>query len=543
MGEMPTDSDAQLLRAYADHGADDAFTALVQRHTNLVYSAALRQVESPDAAADIAQRVFIGLARGASALAPRLTADASLAGWLCRSARNLSLNHRRDEFRRHTRERQAMAQLTTISDDAPDWEQLRRVLDDALAELGETDYDALVLRYFQQQDFRTVGAALGVSDDTAQKRVARALETLREHLSRRGIHATATALSAVIAANAVQAAPVGLAVTISAAALAGTAATTSTLIAATTKTIAMTTLQKTLVTATVAVLAGAGIYEARQAAQLRDQVQTLQQQQAPLAEQVRQLQNNFTDATNRLADLFVENSRLKSNPNQSELLKLRGEVTRLQNEVNNPTENTARAIAAKIKWLRQRLEQMPDKKIPELQFTTEKDWADAIWNADLNTDDGVREALSRLRETAINIFLNEMMQSAFKNYLAANNDILPADLSQLKPFFNVPVSDEMLQRYQLLQTGKPDKSADLVKLVAYADEDYDSNHNMAINGAGGGRFNKIQEAVQAAVNYFTADNNGQMPSQPFQIMSYLKKPIDVDTVQKYLNQIIAKTSK
>lgn len=92
----------------------------------------------------------------------------------------------------------------------------------------------------------------------------------------------------------------------------------------------MTTLQKTLVTATVAVLAGAGLYEARQAAHLRDQVQTLQQQRTPLDEQIRRLQNDFADATNRLANLLGENAQLKSNPRELELLKLRGEVTRLR---------------------------------------------------------------------------------------------------------------------------------------------------------------------------------------------------------------------
>jgi len=325
---MQPESDAQLLRAYAERGAEIAFTELVHRHTNLVYSAAWRQVDSAEAAAEIAQSVFIGLARGAQSLVPRLAADASLAGWLCRSARNLSLNHRRDEFRRQTRERQAMEQIIAIPDAAHDWNHLRRVLDDVMAELDEPDYDALVLRYFQQQDFRAVGVALGVSDDTAQKRVARALEKLRDQLSRRGISTPAAALSIVISANAVQAAPAGLAATISTAALlTGTAVHTSTVIAAI-KTIAMTTLQKTLVTVTVAALAGAGIYEARQAAQLREQNQTFQQQQAPLAEQNRQLQRERDNATNRLAGLRDELAKGKSN--NLELLKLRNEITMLR---------------------------------------------------------------------------------------------------------------------------------------------------------------------------------------------------------------------
>src|SRR5262245_51484054 len=103
LGKMQTHSDARLLRDYAERHAEAAFTELVQRHANLVYSAALRQVESPDVAGEIVQSVFVSLARGAKALSPKLAAGASLAGWLCRSARNLSLNHRRDEFRRHTR--------------------------------------------------------------------------------------------------------------------------------------------------------------------------------------------------------------------------------------------------------------------------------------------------------------------------------------------------------------------------------------------------------------------------------------------------------
>ena len=269
---MQSKSDAQLLRDYAEHGVEAAFTEIVHRYTNLVYSATLRQVESPDVAAEIAQKVLVGLAQSAKHLSAKLTAEASLAGWLCRSARNLSLNHRRDEFRRLTREKHAMEQLISMPEDAPSWEHLRRVLDDVMSELSETDYDALVLRYFQNQDYRSVGAATGVSDDTAQKRVTRALEKLREMLARRGIRTSAVALSAVITANAVQAAPVGLALTIStAAALSGTSlATTATV--TTVKAIAMTTLQKTFLAATI-ILGGVAIYQAHQAARLREQLQ------------------------------------------------------------------------------------------------------------------------------------------------------------------------------------------------------------------------------------------------------------------------------
>ena len=126
--------------------------------------------------------------------------------------------------------------------------------------------------------------SLGISDEAAQKRVNRAVVRLREFFAKRGVTVGAGGLVTLIAANAVQAGPIGLAITIStaAAALAGTAIAT-TAAATATKAIAMTTLQKTIVTATVAVLAGVGVYEARQVSQLRAQVRTIQQQPRPLA--------------------------------------------------------------------------------------------------------------------------------------------------------------------------------------------------------------------------------------------------------------------
>jgi len=251
---MRKKSDAQLLREYAIGGVDAAFTELVERHTNLVYSAALRQLVSPEAAADITQTVFAGLARNAQTLVPRLSMEASLAGWLCRSTRNLSLNRRRDEFRRQSRERKVMEQLATTCDDAPDWEPLCRVLDEAMSELSEAEYDLLVLRFYKSLDYRAVGAAMSLTDDAAQKRVSRALEKLRDRLSRRGICTSTAALAALVTANAVQAAPAGLAIAISSAALASTVTSASSILA-TTQAIAMTTVQKALVTVTVAVLA------------------------------------------------------------------------------------------------------------------------------------------------------------------------------------------------------------------------------------------------------------------------------------------------
>jgi RNA polymerase sigma factor (sigma-70 family) len=331
-------SDAQLLRDYAERGSEAAFREIVTRHTDLVHSAALRQVDSSDLAADITQKVFVDLARKAKPVADRLAAEASLAGWLHRATRYAALNHLRDRRRWLANERQAMNQLLTNAESSADWEQIRPVLDEALDSLDDEDREAVLLRYFKNEDLRAVGRALGISDDAAQKRVSRAVERLREFFSKRNITVGVSGLAVLISANAVQCAPVALAATITAAAvLAGTTVTTSTAVA-TTKVITMTTLQKAIIGAVLTAAVGTGVFEAHQTSQLRDQVQTLQQQQAPLAEQIRQLQRERDEATNRLARVITENAQLESSSNEAELLKLRGEIAVLQNQRNTANQ-------------------------------------------------------------------------------------------------------------------------------------------------------------------------------------------------------------
>jgi RNA polymerase sigma factor (sigma-70 family) len=519
-------SDLDLLRQFARENSQDAFTEIVRRHVNLVYSAAFRQVRSPQLAEEVAQSVFADLARAAK----KLNSKTILTAWLYSVARRTAIDVIRKESRRQLRDQIAM-EMTNMNATANDWTQIEPLLDDAMAALEETDRSAILLRYFENKSLREVGEALGTSVDAAQKRVSRAVEQLREFFSKQKITVGASGLAILISANAVQAAPVGLAATISAAAvLAGTAVHTSTIITAT-KAIAMTTLQKTLVATTLAVVAGAGIFEAHQAAQLRAHNQTLQQQQAALSDQIQQLNQSLADATNRQTYLMAENGQLKSNSNDGELLKLRGEVGQLQQELKD-------LPATRVALLKQKLEEMPDKKIPELKFLTEKDWLNAAWNADLETDDGVRLALSKLRDEAVDTFLN-LTRTALKKYLAANNNLLPADLLPLKPYFDTPVTDEMLQRYAFMQTGQlsSNPSDSVVRKAVYADEDYDSNQEMSMSGGGGGSFNRNHDAIYDAAVAFATDNNGQLPSDPSQIASYLKRSIDDATIQKYFGQI------
>jgi RNA polymerase sigma factor (sigma-70 family) len=298
-------SDLDLLKKFARENSQDAFAEIVRRHLNLIYSAALRQVRSPQLAEEVAQSVFADLARNAGKLNNATGGTPVLTAWLYSVTRRTAIDAIRKESRRQLRE-QIAVEMNNMTANASDWTQIEPLLDDAMAALDETDRSAILLRYFENKNLREVGEALGASEDAAQKRVSRAVERLREFFSKRNVTIGAGGLAALISANAVQSAPIGLAATISAAAvLAGTTVSTSTAIAAT-KIIAMTTLQKSIIGAALAVAVGTGIFEAHQDSQLREQVQTLQQQQAPLAEEIRQLQKERDDATNRLAGMAEE---------------------------------------------------------------------------------------------------------------------------------------------------------------------------------------------------------------------------------------------
>ncbi len=314
--------DAQLLSRFTKRGDEAAFGELVTRHLDLVYSAALRQLNG-DAhlAEDVIQTVFTDLARKARSL-PR---DVMLNGWLYEAARFAAAKAVRGEQRRRAREQEAAAMYDPTPETTPDWEQLRPVLDSAMGELSATDRNAVLLRFFERKDFRAVGAALGLSEDAAQKRVARALEKLRTKLTRHGVTLSASALAAAITGGAVHSAPAGLAASVAAASLAGASAAAATGFA-TSCFQAMTTMKlKLLAGALAAAAVGTPLVMQHRA------VEALRAENAALREQTSQLgELEQLRAKNQglVEQLKAETARPKAEI--EELVRLRGQVTLLR---------------------------------------------------------------------------------------------------------------------------------------------------------------------------------------------------------------------
>jgi len=521
-------TDQELLGEYAGCQSEPAFAELVRRHVDHVYSAARRMVCDAHLAQDVTQGVFVALAQQAR----QLTERPVLSGWLHRTAQHLAANVVRTEVRRRGREQEAviMNELLSTSPDAT-WTDIAPQLDAALGELSEADREVLLLRYFERKSAQEMAAILGISDEAAQKRVNRAVDRLRDYFSQRNVTIGASALAVVLSANVVHAAPAGLAATITTSSLlAGTALHTATVIA-TTQTIAMTLIQKTLITATLAVVAGAGVYEARQAAQLRQQNLVLQQQLSPLAEQLLALQRERDDATNRLAGLEAELAANKNN--NLELLKLRGTLAQARAATAGEASNDSRAAMVKA-WLaredqlKQLAQQYPDKVIPEFQLLSEQQWMDEAMNAKFDTDKEIQQELAYLRRTAENNFAM-ILQPALKKYLEANNNQFPTDLSQLDPYFSQPVGEDIMQRWEIAPASVNPRVGvgdTIITEKAAVDESLDSRWAIGANGYGTGNYESADigaalAVIKPALKAYAAANNGNQPTDASQVVPYL----------------------
>jgi RNA polymerase sigma factor (sigma-70 family) len=480
------DTDLELVMRYARQNAEDAFAELVRRHVNLVFSTALRLVRSRQVAEEVVQSVFTDLARQAQGLA----ADTILTAWLYRVTNRTAIDLIRREARRTLREHVAV-QLNAMAATAADWTEIEPLLDEAMNGLSEEDRTAVLLRYFENKSLREVGETLRTSEEAARKRLGRAVERLREFFAARGITVGAAGLAVLISANAVEAAPIGLAATITAAVLAGTLLPASTTVA---HTMLMTTLPKVVLGSTLVVAVGTGVFEAQQASGLRDKNQTLERRQAPLLAQIGQLYQELNDATNRLGGLITAVEQ--ANRNDRELLALRGEVTRLRRESQALAQSKSKPEAGDLSdkaWLdrigrlKQRLQQTPEAQIPELKLLNEEDWLYAASHK-LETDEDYRAAFEDLRARGEGQFLR-LAERALRKYLESQHDEFPTELSQLKPYFETAPEDEILGRYQIVPssnipiTGNPAKAGDY--LITLKQPDSNSLMTLGKQGVAG----------------------------------------------------------
>ena len=517
---MTAASDADLLRLYSRQASQAAFTALVERHLDLVYAAALRQVRSPDLARDVAQTVFIELAREAGKLRP----DCVLPAWLHTATRRRAIDLIRGETRRKRREEIAFAAAldpagrhgaTNMDSD------LSTRLDEALGRLPAADREALILRFFSGKNLRDVGQQLGLSDDAAQKRVERALDRLRSVLRVGGAGGSSLTLGAWLSAQAVPVAPAGLASSIAATALSANAALATGIFASA---FFMTATQKILVAAGLALAASVAVYQHHHAQELGHELAALAR---------RQTEETHT-WSNRLATLEAENLRLLAEASGS-----KAALHEIKTEAADPAIAAMSAWIERLQNLKDHLAAHPEATIPEMSLLKDDDWLDAA-KAELKTDRDFRRAAADLRNQADSRF-QQIAQAALRAFAKRNPDAFPTDLAELLPYFEKPIDPRMLDRWTILpqkdvrefQLAEPHEK--LITQAAPIDERFDRRMVFSAERSGSTSFNgRFTETWRKLSKLYRAANADRNPVTVSDLLPLATDPKDREILEDRL---------
>ena len=267
------------------------------------------------------------------------------------------------------------------------------------------------------------------------------------------------------------------------------------------------------------------------------QIRTIQHQRVRLAllaaaelewrRKIQQFSQERTDAAKHLVILQKEQERLGSHDPDS--------------LTSESAETSVKLWLSRVHQLKQRLEDHPEQKIPELRLATEEDWLE-VAQREISSDADYRKALAKVRESSTEKFTN-LADKALKQYSEANGGAFPSSLAQLQPYFANPADAAILQRYAIIPASQVPyiQSGDenLITQNRQVDQTYDSY--IVILGHGGGASFSAQEPVSSffnVLNAYMAANQGQLPNDPAQLVLYATSPEQQAEVQKVIQHTV-----
>ena len=199
--QSPDRRDWILVRKYAG-GSQAAFDEIVKRHLGMVYGTCRREIGDPHLAEDVTQVVFVIFSKKARRMLP----GTIVSRWLFKTAVFASRDILRRERRRADREARATEHASTVHVDPLANRPLETAVNAALSTLSQTDWEAVHLRFYEELSLREIGELWWTSEDTAQKRVSRALVRVRKTLASNGIGLTIASITVLMTKEAARAA-------------------------------------------------------------------------------------------------------------------------------------------------------------------------------------------------------------------------------------------------------------------------------------------------------------------------------------------------
>jgi len=176
-------SDARLVKQCL-HGSEEAWSKLIDKYKNLIYSIPVRYGFPEEECADIFQAVCMDLLTEL----PRLREPNALAGWLIQIARNKCFH------RKQTQHRHQVADLddvdlpsgTEASDDIVAQTQQEQMLREALADLSPRCRKLVEMLFFEEpsRPYEQVAAELELAQGSIGFIRRRCLDKLRQRLEK-----------------------------------------------------------------------------------------------------------------------------------------------------------------------------------------------------------------------------------------------------------------------------------------------------------------------------------------------------------------------
>ena len=208
-------SDQALLERWINHRDAEAFAQIVSAYSGMVFATCRRILGNAADAEDITQECFLRLSRGDTAI------HSSLGGWLHVLATHRCLDLIRSQASRRKREADHV-QVVATTEREVGWDEIKAVVDEAIAELPINMREPLVQHFFGGTTHDEIAAGLNISRSAVTHRIGKGVELVRKRLARKGLLVGAAALTTLLPAHALEAVPATLAENLGALAVAGT---------------------------------------------------------------------------------------------------------------------------------------------------------------------------------------------------------------------------------------------------------------------------------------------------------------------------------